>query len=540
MSLATAWLATYALHGTLLMALALLIEGRLRAHSPPLAERVLRLALCGALLTATLQVGYGKSPLGRSLDLPAAAGVFRAPAAPLVPAPGAVLPAPAPAAVSAAALDFGWTGRDFGRFLVLLWALSAALLLFRYALTWHLLNRQLRERRRLAGGPLVDTLQALCRQEGCRPPQVSVSPRLAVPIARGLLRPEIVLPERVLTELPREQQRSVLAHELCHVLRRDPAWLLFLGLVECVLFFQPLNRVLRLRLQEISEYLCDDFCVQRTGQPQALLHCLTEVASWVLGDRDALPVPGMAGTSMLSRRVHRLLDQAQGGARAVPRWLLPAGVAVLLVVAACAPGVSAARPAAAAPPPRLVHEHQQCDGDPDRDAEGPPGAPAAPVPPARMRMRMRIERQIGLHQDLAQAHAEMDQHRAEMEQALLSQEHIRELARQTAQEAREHAREMAARAREQAQRAASAVAEAHAYAHRGHWPLGPEELKELEQLKDLKVLHELKGLKQQQERLQQERQRLEQDRQHLQEERRLLEEERRKLREQSNKTDTST
>ena len=69
------------------------------------------------------------------------------------------------------------------------------------------------------------------------------------------MRGEICLPQQALTQLDAEQQAALLAHELAHVARRDPLWLLLSGALECLFFFQPLIRVASRRMQDCAEYL---------------------------------------------------------------------------------------------------------------------------------------------------------------------------------------------------------------------------------------------------------------------------------------------
>ena len=68
---AAAWLLTYALHSTLLLALAWLASGPLSRRSLRLEEAVWRAALLGALATSTFQVATGWHPMA-ALRLPAA------------------------------------------------------------------------------------------------------------------------------------------------------------------------------------------------------------------------------------------------------------------------------------------------------------------------------------------------------------------------------------------------------------------------------------------------------------------------------------
>ena len=93
------------------------------------------------------------------------------------------------------------------------------------------------------------------------------------------------MPPRAFAGLTDEQQEGMLAHELAHLARRDPFWLVLGQAIACVLFFQPLNWVARRRLREISEMLSDEWAVARTGRPLSLAGCLAEVAGWSVGVR---------------------------------------------------------------------------------------------------------------------------------------------------------------------------------------------------------------------------------------------------------------
>lgn len=206
------------------------------------------------------------------------------------------------------------------------------------------LRRQLRDRRPLSEGSLPTLLEGLQRRARLpRPVPLTVAPRVRVPMAVGVLRPEIVVPPQAAHGLPLAHQESLLAHELAHVLRHDPAWRLVALLVERVFFFQPLNRLASRRLAQSAEYLCDDWAARHTRQPLALARCLTEIASWVA--RPGPVAATMSGPrSILGRRVQRLLQPTPTSAR--PWWLTAALGVPLLAVVAMAPGVDAraARP----------------------------------------------------------------------------------------------------------------------------------------------------------------------------------------------------
>ncbi len=200
-------------------------------------------------------------------------------------------------------------------------------------------------------GAPVQMLEELRAAAGVRRRvRLAVSAQLSGPVAMGSS--EICLPTRAIESLSAAEQRAVLAHELGHLVRRDPSWLAFAVAVESVLFLQPLNRLARRRIQEAAEYLCDDWAVTQTGGSLTLAKCLAEVATWVQASRRAVPVSGMAeNRSQLVERVHRLLEGAEPRAVRGLRLAVPVAALVLATVAFAAPGVLPPCPdtAAAAP-----------------------------------------------------------------------------------------------------------------------------------------------------------------------------------------------
>ena len=236
-----------------------------------------------------------------------------------------------------------WPGAVF-----LAWSLVGSLGMLGLLASWSALRRRMLGRRMLREGPLVESLARLRSRAGIRSPvRLSVSTRISSPFSTGLLRPEVCVPSAVLTDLTRAQQEVLLAHELAHIARRDPAWFGLGYLIEKVLFFQPLNRVARRQLAELAEVACDDCAVRWTGARIALASCLAEVAGWVLSEPRARFVPpGLSGQgSRLRQRVERLLDDRRSPMGDPPNpWWPPLAVGALALVTVAMPGVAAAGP----------------------------------------------------------------------------------------------------------------------------------------------------------------------------------------------------
>ncbi len=396
------FLATYSLHSSVLLLMAWLADRWLRKR-PELASAVWKTALVGGVATAALQVGGVVEPVTGHLHLaatstgtledasgPAVVETF-APTSELlvftqdlseqsVAAPQLVTHGPSVTFVSQAsdAVSVAATGsqepgsvpsylsqepatalsvasvaapgspsvepQTFGSWrnvLLGIWFVGGLFGLVRIMRAVRELTRQLRGRRTIVGGGVRRVFDRLCHAAGLPGAvRLSCTHRIDVPLAMGVLRPEVCIPRRVLRELDPETQESLLAHELAHVIRRDPFWR-FLGAVcEAVLFFQPLNRIANRKLGTYAEYLSDEWAASQTQRPLALARCLTEVAGWVVRRPGVRMVPAMAGgqPSVLSHRVKRLLEFERPKAQR-PQLSALISATMFLGVVAVTPGV---------------------------------------------------------------------------------------------------------------------------------------------------------------------------------------------------------
>ncbi len=102
----------------------------------------------------------------------------------------------------------------------------------------------------------------------CRSPRCPLAGRLE-PGVFGILRPVLLLPEGITDRLTPAQLEAVIAHELCHVRRRDNLTAAIHMVVETVFWFHPLVWWIRARLVEERERACDEE-VLRAGRPARL------------------------------------------------------------------------------------------------------------------------------------------------------------------------------------------------------------------------------------------------------------------------------
>ncbi len=354
------WLLTYAIHSTILLALAAVAAWRL-ADQQAWLDLIWKTALIAPLVTATVQLDSIALPLAGRWTMASVTTVTRAPMSAPAPATATATDAPpampvdrvtsSPAIDRSAATDrpvattessFTWRQsfvRSLPSIAAVAWLIAAIAAVMRYGVRLRRVYRALGSGLAVRSTDLrnaVDGLRSTADQH--RPIRLTTTPMCSVPIA--LAGRHIVLPDRFFSELDPEQQRAALAHEMAHVVRRDPEWRIAFDVLERVLFFQPLNRLARGRLCDAAEFLCDEWAVQQAGSPLAMARCLSTVASWSSPeDKLSAGVSAMARSdSAMVRRVTSILNDPPRVARH-PRlyWLaIP-----VTVVAIAAPRVTA-------------------------------------------------------------------------------------------------------------------------------------------------------------------------------------------------------
>ncbi len=107
-------------------------------------------------------------------------------------------------------------------------------------------------------GPIADSVRRVSDLLALkRAPNVLLSPDVGAPLAAGIFRPTVVLPEFAERLSPRELD-TVLVHELTH-LRRGDAWIAWAQVLLCaVWWFHPVIWLTNRALRRVREDCCDD------------------------------------------------------------------------------------------------------------------------------------------------------------------------------------------------------------------------------------------------------------------------------------------
>ncbi|HEX3447765.1 MAG TPA: M56 family metallopeptidase, partial [Isosphaeraceae bacterium] len=167
-------------------------------------------------------------------------------------------------------------------------------------------------------------------------PRVVLSTRIGLPVAMGIVRLMIVLPQRFAETEPDDSLEAALAHEWAHIKNGDLRWLALLRLLNVVLFAHPLFWWLRRTIRADQEVLAD--AAAATVHGDGRLAYAETLVGWARSCHR--PHPGALASaalalwerpSMLHRRVRLLLDRDYRVEQAAPRrWKLAAACTGLL------------------------------------------------------------------------------------------------------------------------------------------------------------------------------------------------------------------
>jgi beta-lactamase regulating signal transducer with metallopeptidase domain/uncharacterized protein YjbI with pentapeptide repeats/Leucine-rich repeat (LRR) protein len=221
--------------------------------------------------------------------------------------------------------------RSWSPTIVGLWCLGVCLFAWRPALSW----REVGRLRRVGVSPAPDGIRAalniLARRMGLsRTVQILESTQVRVPVVVGYLRPMILLPVSLASQLSVPQLEAILAHELAHVRRHDYLVNLWQILVETALFYHPAVWWLSHRIRVERENCCDDIAVAVVEDRVEYCRALLAVAE-IHGPQTTLAL-GARGGSLLAR-VRRLFPGGPGERRLDAGNIVALGLLATSIVA---------------------------------------------------------------------------------------------------------------------------------------------------------------------------------------------------------------
>jgi bla regulator protein blaR1 len=135
--------------------------------------------------------------------------------------------------------------------------------------------------------------------------QLMESARVYSPVLIGYLKPIILLPIGLCSQLSVQEIEAILAHELAHSKRNDYLVNLIQSIVDIVYFFNPALIILSNQVRDQRENCCDEFASEICGDSMPIARALVSLESFRQESNLAMAF-GRKGSS-LKNRVHHIL-----------------------------------------------------------------------------------------------------------------------------------------------------------------------------------------------------------------------------------------
>jgi uncharacterized protein (TIGR03435 family) len=157
--------------------------------------------------------------------------------------------------------------------------------------------------------------------------EIRTTPTVFEPGVVGLRRPVILLPAGIDSYLTADQFAAVLAHEVCHVRRRDNLTAAMHIAVEALFWFHPMVWWIGARLVATREQACDEHVVTETAQPIAYAEGIASVCRRYV-ETPLMSVAGVGGADVTAR-IDAILASRIGLRLTLPKRLVLVAVAAL-------------------------------------------------------------------------------------------------------------------------------------------------------------------------------------------------------------------
>lgn len=197
---------------------------------------------------------------------------------------------------------------NWNKALALFWMLGSFVFMTRWLLGWYQIKKLHRQSQAILAGTLIQKDLAALQTQFNHHVHVELRQLSGtrIPMVSGLIRPTIYLPASFSSWQP-SQQRSVLAHEYGHVVRRDLWTDLLAQIAISIYWWHPLVWLLKRTHETEREKACDEFVVSESIESVDYAQDLVSIVRKTKLECQPAAI-AMARTSVLTDRVQNVLN----------------------------------------------------------------------------------------------------------------------------------------------------------------------------------------------------------------------------------------
>jgi uncharacterized protein (TIGR03435 family) len=189
-------------------------------------------------------------------------------------------------------------------FLAALWLCGIAVVVLAWYARWRRVSSVMRKAVALREGREVEFLRRRERAAGMSQQiEMRVSRTSLEPGIFGIVRPILVWPQGISERLDDEHLKAILAHELCHVRRRDNLSAAGHMVVEAIFWFHPMVWWLGARLLQERERACDEQVLEMGSDRRIYAEGILKICEFCVGSPLDF-VSGVTGADLKKRIAH--------------------------------------------------------------------------------------------------------------------------------------------------------------------------------------------------------------------------------------------
>jgi bla regulator protein BlaR1 len=208
--------------------------------------------------------------------------------------------------------------------IVTVWTLGAVALCLRWISQWHCVRSMLKSA-----------------------PQVAIDGPAAVHVTQddlttgvfGVLRPVVILPRRLMGALSAKQLRAILAHEACHIRRRDNLTAAIHRCVEVIFWFYPPVWWIGANLLREREAACDESVLEEGHEPVAYAESILSACRLGVAARRTAVAASTGGN--LSQRLTSIMSERPVQAISSARFTVLFATSILVYLIPIVAGIAA-------------------------------------------------------------------------------------------------------------------------------------------------------------------------------------------------------
>ncbi len=196
--------------------------------------------------------------------------------------------------------------------LAMIWIAGVFFLGLKLVGGWWYLKYQVRRTAKPVASQWQNKLDRLKNQLGIRASiQLLESTNISTPLTFGWLKPVILIPFGILSQLPPDQVEAVLLHELAHIRRFDFLANIVQTLIEILLFFHPVVWWISREIRESRENCCDDIAATHCKNRLHYAVSLLQLQKYSFTTKNQLAMAATGNSGRLTARIQRLFTNTE-------------------------------------------------------------------------------------------------------------------------------------------------------------------------------------------------------------------------------------